>query len=90
MKLRYCDGASFTGDDKFVNETSLLYFQGQKIWEAIVPDLLPRGLANAHKALLVGCSARGLATFLHCDNFARMLPNVSVKCLSDVGFFLDE
>ncbi|XVF50837.1 hypothetical protein PTKIN_Ptkin04bG0136000 [Pterospermum kingtungense] len=90
VKLRYCDGASFAGDAKFANGTSLLYFRGQKIWEAIVLDLLPRGLENAHKALLAGCSAGGLATFLHCDNFTRMLPNASVKCLSDGGFFLDE
>ncbi|XWS61174.1 hypothetical protein CRYUN_Cryun07bG0103300 [Craigia yunnanensis] len=90
VKLRYCDGASFAGDGKFTNGTSLLYFRGQKIWEAIILDLLPLGLANAQKALLAGCSAGGLATFLHCDNFTRMLPNASVKCLSDAGFFLDE
>ncbi|KAL0382363.1 UNVERIFIED_CONTAM: Pectin acetylesterase 9 [Sesamum calycinum] len=39
-------------------------------------------------ALLSGCSAGGLATFLHCDNFTSYLPkNASVKCLSDAGFF---
>ncbi|RDY08832.1 Pectin acetylesterase 9, partial [Mucuna pruriens] len=44
-----------------------------------------------HKALLSGCSAGGLATFHHCDDFAKYLPtNASVKCLSDAGFFLDE
>ncbi|XP_021301207.1 pectin acetylesterase 9-like isoform X1 [Herrania umbratica] len=91
VKLRYCDGASFSGDSKFDNGTSLLYFRGQKIWEAIIRDLLPKGLASAHKALLSGCSAGGLATFLHCDNFTKILPsNASVKCLSDAGFFLDE
>ncbi|KAK6262339.1 hypothetical protein QUC31_008155 [Theobroma cacao] len=90
VRLRYCDGASFAGDGKFANGTSLLYFRGQKIWEAIILDLLPQGLANAHMALLAGCSAGGLATFLHCDNFTRMLPNASVKCLSDAGFLLDE
>ncbi|XWS50504.1 hypothetical protein CRYUN_Cryun12cG0092600 [Craigia yunnanensis] len=91
VKQRYCDGASFSGGSKFDNGTSLLYFRGQKIWEAIIHDLLPKGLASAHKALLSGCSAGGLATFLHCDNFTKMLPsNSSVKCLSDAGFFLDE
>ncbi|KAL4348842.1 hypothetical protein GQ457_17G024990 [Hibiscus cannabinus] len=89
VKLRYCDGASFTGDGKFDNGTTLLYFRGKRIWEAIVNDLLSKGLANAHQALLTGCSAGGLATFLHCDSFARMLPKASVKCLSDAGFFLD-
>ncbi|KAJ9679446.1 hypothetical protein PVL29_021393 [Vitis rotundifolia] len=91
VKLRYCDGASFAGDAKFDNGTSILYFRGQKIWQAIINDLLPKGLSKAKKALLSGCSAGGLASFLHCDNFTSFLPqNASVKCLSDAGFFLDE
>ncbi|KAK4283075.1 hypothetical protein QN277_000070 [Acacia crassicarpa] len=90
VKIRYCDGGSFTGDALFNNGTTLLYFKGQKIWEAIIHDLLPKGLGNARKALLSGCSAGGLATFHHCDSFASYLPkNASVKCLSDAGFFLD-
>ncbi|GER25250.1 pectinacetylesterase family protein [Striga asiatica] len=37
-----------------------------------------------------GCSAGGLSTFLHCDDFTTYLPeNATVKCLSDAGFFLD-
>ncbi|KAB1210687.1 hypothetical protein CJ030_MR6G009127 [Morella rubra] len=91
VKLRYCDGASFAGDAVFDNGTSLLYFRGQKIWEAIILDLLPKGLGHARKALLSGCSAGGLASFLHCNNFTNYLPeNAIVKCLSDAGFFLDE
>ncbi|XP_065869508.1 pectin acetylesterase 9-like isoform X2 [Euphorbia lathyris] len=91
VKLRYCDGASFAGDAMFDNGTSVLHFKGQKIWEAIIQDLLPQGLGQAHKALLSGCSAGGLSAFLHCDNFAHVLPkNASVKCLSDAGFFMDE
>lgn len=91
VKLRYCDGASFAGDAKFDNGTSLLYFRGKRIWKAIIHDLLPKGLGSAKKALLSGCSAGGLASFLHCDNFASYLPrSASVKCLSDAGFFLDE
>ncbi|CAL8127360.1 unnamed protein product [Prunus armeniaca] len=91
VKLRYCDGASFAGDAVFKNGTSLLYFRGQKIWEAIILDLLPKGLGQARKALLSGCSAGGLASFLHCNNFTKYLPSdASVKCLSDAGFFLDE
>lgn len=90
VKLRYCDGASFAGDSMFNNGTSLLYFRGQKIWQAIILDLLPKGLSHAKQALLSGCSAGGLATFLHCDNFTKFLPrNATVKCLSDAGFFLD-
>ncbi|XP_061368844.1 pectin acetylesterase 9 [Gastrolobium bilobum] len=91
VKLRYCDGASFTGDGVFDNGTTTLYFKGQRIWEAIIHDLLPKGLGRARKALLSGCSAGGLATFHHCDDFTKYLPiNAKVKCLSDAGFFLDE
>ncbi|KAK8521278.1 hypothetical protein V6N12_005187 [Hibiscus sabdariffa] len=91
VKLRYCDGASFSGDGMFDNGTSVLHFRGQKIWEAIIYDLLPRGLSSARMALLSGCSAGGLATFLHCDSLSNMLPkDARVKCLSDAGFFLDE
>ncbi|XP_074349172.1 pectin acetylesterase 9 isoform X2 [Apium graveolens] len=90
VKIRYCDGASFAGDAKFDNGTSLLYFRGQRIWKSVVLDLLPKGLRHAKKALLSGCSAGGLAVFLHCDNFTSYLPNnASIKCLSDAGFFLD-
>lgn len=88
--LRYCDGASFAGNSKFDNGTTVLYFRGQKIWQAMVQDLLPQGLVQAEKALLSGGSAGGLATFLHCDDFTSFLPsNATIKCLSDAGFFLD-
>nr|XP_018676316.1 PREDICTED: pectin acetylesterase 9 isoform X7 [Musa acuminata subsp. malaccensis] len=71
VKLRYCDGASFGGDSEFLNSTTALYFRGQRIWKAIVLDLLPKGLIQADKVLLSGCSAGGLATFLHCDDLTR-------------------
>lgn len=43
------------------------------------------------QALLSGCSAGGLATLIHCDDFRGLLPkDATVKCLADAGFFLDE
>nr|CAD1835137.1 unnamed protein product [Ananas comosus var. bracteatus] len=90
VKLRYCDGASFTGDSEYYNGTSILYFRGQRIWNAIISDLFSKGLMQAEKALLSGCSAGGLATFFHCDDLAQRLPaTATVKCMSDAGFFLD-
>lgn len=42
------------------------------------------------QAMLSGCSAGGLASIIHCDNFRSQLPEkATVKCLSDAGFFLD-
>eukprot|EP01018_Ginkgo_biloba_P034060 Gb_06563 [translate_table: standard] len=90
VKLRYCDGASFAGDVEDENQVSGLYFRGQRIWHAMIDDLLAKGMNKAEQALLSGCSAGGLATFLHCDNFQELLPqSATVKCLSDAGFFLD-
>lgn len=43
-----------------------------------------------HQAFLTGCSAGGLATIIHCDEFRSLFPmTTKVKCLSDAGFFLD-
>lgn len=92
VKIRYCDGASFAGhpESEFKNGTKL-FFRGQLIWEAAMTELLSLGMAKAKQALLTGCSAGGLATFIHCDDFRDLLPkNVTVKCLADAGFFLDE
>lgn len=43
------------------------------------------------QAFLTGCSAGGLATLIHCDDFRELLPkDATVKCLADAGFFLNE
>lgn len=90
VKLRYCDGASFTGDMEGENEVPKLYFRGQRIWRAAMADLMVEGMKNAQQALLSGCSAGGLASIIHCDDFRDLMPRSSkVKCLSDAGFFLD-
>ncbi|XP_042431212.1 pectin acetylesterase 5-like isoform X2 [Zingiber officinale] len=92
VKVRYCDGASFSGyRESEVQNGTILFFRGQRIWEAIMGELLQKGLANSKQALLTGCSAGGLATFIHCDDFRALLPNVAtVKCFADAGFFLNE
>ncbi|VAH70366.1 unnamed protein product [Triticum turgidum subsp. durum] len=89
--VRYCDGASFSGDaEGRAQDGSTLHFRGLRIYQAVIDELMEKGLANATQALLTGCSAGGLATILHCDDFsARFSLNVSVKCLADAGFFLD-
>ncbi|KAF2308962.1 hypothetical protein GH714_026049 [Hevea brasiliensis] len=67
VKIRYCDGASFTGDVQEVNPRS-------KDFLAVIEDLLAKGMKNAENALLSGCSAGGLASILHCDSFRALLP----------------
>ncbi|XP_022757703.1 pectin acetylesterase 3 isoform X2 [Durio zibethinus] len=88
VKLRYCDGASFAGEGQ--NEANQLYFRGQRIWSAAMEELMSKGMQNAQQALLSGCSAGGLASILHCDEFKDLFPKTTkVKCLSDAGLFLD-
>ncbi|TXG63179.1 hypothetical protein EZV62_010173 [Acer yangbiense] len=88
VKLRYCDGASFSGDSQ--NESAQLNFRGQRIWLAAIEELMAKGMQNAEQALLSGCSAGGLASILHCDEFRDLVPQTTkVKCLSDAGMFID-
>ncbi|KAI4301643.1 hypothetical protein L6164_034901 [Bauhinia variegata] len=88
VKIRYCDGASFTGDTE--NKAQRLQFRGQRIWLAAMEDLMSKGMSHAKQALLSGCSAGGLATIIHCDEFRGLFPRTTrVKCLSDAGLFLD-
>ncbi|XP_030460342.1 pectin acetylesterase 6 [Syzygium oleosum] len=88
VRIRYCDGASFNGAGQ--DEAAQLYFRGQQIWLAAIDELMSKGMKNADQALLSGCSAGGLASILHCDEFANFFPKTTkVKCLSDAGMFLD-
>ncbi|KAL6634977.1 hypothetical protein ACP70R_027648 [Stipagrostis hirtigluma subsp. patula] len=88
VRVRYCDGSSFTGDVEEVDPTTGLHYRGARIWQAVMEDLLAKGM---NKAKNVCCSAGGLTSILHCDRFHDLLPTgAKVKCLSDAGFFLNE
>eukprot|EP01084_Bolivina_argentea_P009109 17049_1 len=93
--LRYCDGASFSGNNNSQtvvnNGTKQLYFRGfhiltnslQQIWN----DL---GLNVATDVILSGCSAGGEGTYYHADyvrdNFVPS--NASFMAIPESGFFL--
>ncbi|CAB71866.1 pectinacetylesterase precursor-like protein [Arabidopsis thaliana] len=89
IKLRYCDGASFSGDSQdefatFLSRTTNLASGYGRIpvfrHEASKPGL----------CISLSLSAGGLASILHCDEFRELLPSsTKVKCLSDAGMFLD-
>ncbi|XP_068342353.1 pectin acetylesterase 12-like [Pyrus communis] len=86
--LRYCDGASFSGDSE--NKKEHLQYRGQRIWLSAMDDLMSKGMCDANQALLFGCSSGGLSSILHCDEFRGLFPTTTrVKCLSDGGFFID-
>ncbi|XP_027192333.1 pectin acetylesterase 8 isoform X2 [Cicer arietinum] len=90
VKVRYCDGSSFTGDVEEVDPTTKLHFRGARIFSAVMEELLARGMVHAKNAILSGCSAGGLTSILHCDGFKALLPNgARVKCVSDAGYFVN-
>ncbi|THU74015.1 hypothetical protein C4D60_Mb04t28900 [Musa balbisiana] len=90
VKVRYCDGSSFTGDVERVDPATNLHYRGARVWLAVMEELLARGMSKAENALLSGCSAGGLASILHCDSFRDLLPaSAKVKCLSDAGYFIN-
>ncbi|XP_057964577.1 pectin acetylesterase 8-like isoform X5 [Malania oleifera] len=47
IKIRYCDGASFTGDVEEVDPATNLHFRGARIIPAVLEDLLAKGMKNA-------------------------------------------
>ena len=52
--------------------------------------ILHEFICISFQALLSGCSAGGLASIFHCDEFRELFPRTTrVKCLSDAGLFLD-
>ncbi|CAM6123171.1 unnamed protein product [Calypogeia fissa] len=102
--VKYCDGACFTGDVSIPVEVGLnatrlidsaapvakIFLRGQRIWEALMRELMEKGMKNAEMAILAGCSAGGLTAILHCDQFHDLMPETTrVKCFSDGGFFID-
>ncbi|KAL8054123.1 hypothetical protein ABFX02_05G117400 [Erythranthe guttata] len=90
LKVRYCDGASFTGDVEAVDPATKLYYRGARVFVAVIEDLLAKGMKNAENAILSGCSAGGLTSILNCDRFKSLLPiSTNVKCFADAGFFIN-
>mmetsp|Transcript_8619 Transcript_8619/g.26759 ORF Transcript_8619/g.26759 Transcript_8619/m.26759 type:complete len:449 (-) Transcript_8619:23-1369(-) len=103
VSIEYCDGASFSGDvDSPVQVAAgthggangTVYFRGhrilQRIFEVLMDDY---GLDSATDVLLTGCSAGGLAVYLHCDEVAEMLHaserQLNYRCAPGSGFFLE-
>lgn len=91
----YCDGASFTGDREKPLEVNdkLLYFRGRRILDALLEELLRRGIDKASEIILSGTSAGALSAMVHSDYIRtrlRRVSNASVRVLADAGFFLDE
>ena len=96
VHMPYCDGNSFSGnadEPVLVNGTQgpkKLWFRGRRNIDATFRALNKLGLDAAENVLLTGCSAGGLATYLHTDYVATLLPKTVKKFKSAPisGFFL--
>jgi hypothetical protein len=90
--LMYCDGGSFSGyrEEPIVVGGTKLYIRGKPILLAIIQHLLQNGMKDATDVILTGCSAGGLATYLHADMIPALLPKrIKFKAMADAGYFLD-
>ena len=93
----YCDGNSFSGDrtEPIVVDGTHLWSRGHRIVDAVIDTLYEQyGLGAAENLLVSGCSAGGLAAYLHADyvneRVRALAPGLMrVKAAPVSGFFLD-
>jgi len=91
--FKYCDGASFSGNNDTITTVGndKLYWRGKINLQAYLDDLSKNhGLQKGTDYVISGCSAGGLATYLHVDWWKMVLPATSfIRGLPDSGYFLD-
>jgi len=90
--LLYCDGSSFSGSraNPVPYNGKNVYFRGKNNLIAASQDLLAKGLNKATDVIITGCSAGGLATYLHLDYWRSIIPSSTmVRGIADAGWFLD-
>eukprot|EP01013_Petalomonas_cantuscygni_P022856 TRINITY_DN44179_c0_g1_i1.p1 TRINITY_DN44179_c0_g1~~TRINITY_DN44179_c0_g1_i1.p1 ORF type:complete len:467 (+),score=62.49 TRINITY_DN44179_c0_g1_i1:145-1401(+) len=84
--LPYCDGNSFSGDreDPVVVRGKPLYFRGHRILQTVLHELTTHHNLNAvTHFFLTGCSAGGLATFIHTNFVGDYLGSVTNALILD-------
>ena len=88
----YCDGSSFTGmrQNPVYFKDKPVYFRGKAVLDALLQDLLSRGVGNATDVLLSGSSAGSLAVLIHADFIkSKLNPKTKVRAIADSGYFVD-
>jgi hypothetical protein len=91
--LAYCDGDSFAGDrdTPMVYEDDQIWFRGRRNVDAVMKYITTNlNFGQAQQVLLTGCSAGGLATYLHTDYITSYLPSsvTKYKAVPMSGYFL--
>lgn len=88
----YCSSDSWAGD-RPARSSSDLSFQGARILEHVVRELLVRGLQDARLLLLAGSSAGAGGVLVNLDRVAAQLRTAGCRAnlrgLADSGWFLD-
>jgi hypothetical protein len=90
--VKYCDGSSFTSNvtAPVAVGGSMIYYRGRLLLDALLDDLLGKGLAQADTLLYAGCSAGALTTYVHADYVAGRMPaSVRTLALADAMFSLN-
>ena len=93
VHMAYCDGNSFSGnaDMPITVNGEKIYFRGRRIIDAVIETLTEKyNFGAAETVLLTGCSAGGLATYLHTDYVQTQMPKSVTKYGASAisGFFL--
>jgi hypothetical protein len=93
VKVQYCDGGFFAGDrvDPIPHNGVPLYFRGRYIVEELFSTLMNQfNMSNADQIIITGCSAGGMAVYLHLDWIRDRIPrHIRVVGAPDSGFFMD-
>ena len=91
----YCDGGSYSGavTDPVNVGGSTIYYRGRFILDAVYTELFALGLSTATDVVIKGCSAGGLAVYLHADYLSDRIhavnPAARVVASPGAGFFMD-
>ncbi|CAJ1326796.1 unnamed protein product [Effrenium voratum] len=89
----YCDGGSRNSNVEgpvAVGNRSV-YFRGHHILLATLESLLAKGVSQAKRFVVGGCSAGGLTVWLHLDFIRSLVPSwVQVLGVPQCGFFMDQ
>lgn len=95
--INYCDGGSYAGDilEPIIVGSQTIYYRGAYILDAVYKELVMKhGLDTATSLVVSGCSAGGLAAYIHVDSICSKVKavNPSVKCVGapGAGFFMGE
>ena len=86
--MPYCDGGSFSGNNETITtyKGKPLYYVGKRVREAVYDSLLQhQNLRAATDVVISGCSAGGLATFLHTDQWCDSLKRDATQRVKCVG-----